>query len=329
MLTAIFNTCTEWYNQALEFLASQLIIPAMYELGLAGFAEDGYVGAEWFLVGCLQIVTMVLVLRSLEHWRPVQAIRDPRAVRVDMLYTVIHRLGFLRIALFFLLDPLFDQLAGEASLHGWSRINVENWWPSLTAIPLVSFLIYLVLFDFLDYWYHRLAHHFNRWWALHAVHHSQQDLTYWSDNRNHLLDDILRDTFFACVALVIGVQPSQYIWLVAVSQWLQSLQHTNVRMSFGWLGERLVVSPRFHRLHHAIGIGHEMPGKPDVLGGCNFGVLFPWWDMLFRTADFTPAYYATGIRDQQAPPEGLGRDYGRGFWAQQWLGLKRFVRPPV
>ena len=26
----------------------------------------------------------------------------------------------------------------------------------------------------------------------------------------------------------------------------------------------------------------------------------------------------TGIRDQLA-----GRDYGRGFWAQQWLGLRR------
>jgi len=25
------------------------------------------------------------------------------------------------------------------------------------------------------------------------------------------------------------------------------------------------------------------------------------------------------------PPEGIGRDYGRGFWSQQWLGLKRMV----
>jgi hypothetical protein len=25
------------------------------------------------------------------------------------------------------------------------------------------------------------------------------------------------------------------------------------------------------------------------------------------------------------PPAGKGRDYGRGFWAQQWLGLKRLV----
>jgi len=27
------------------------------------------------------------------------------------------------------------------------------------------------------------------------------------------------------------------------------------------------------------------------------------------------------VRDQLT----LGRDYGRGFWAQQWLGLKRLA----
>ena len=30
---------------------------------------------------------------------------------------------------------------------------------------------------------------------------------------------------------------------------------------------------------------------------------------------------ATGIRDQVES----NRDYGSGFWAQQWLGLKRLV----
>ena len=56
-----------------------------------------------------------------------------------------------------------------------------------------------------------------------------------------------------------------------------------------------------------------------MLGGCNFGVLLPWWDMLFGTADFQPGYAATGVRDQTEQ----GRDYGRGFWAQQWRGLQR------
>ena len=92
------------------------------------------------------------------------------------------------------------------------------------------------------------------------------------------------------------------------------------RWSFGRLGERLLISPRFHRRHHAIGIGHEM-GARGALKGVNFGVLFPWWDMLLGSADFGGRCEPTGIRDQVEQ----GRDYGRGFWAQQWLGLKRLM----
>ena len=56
------------------------------------------------------------------------------------------------------------------------------------------------------------------------------------------------------------------------------------------------------------------------LGGHNFGVLLPWWDMLFGTANFELRYDPTGIRDQVEKQ----RDYGSGFWSQQWLGMKRW-----
>jgi sterol desaturase/sphingolipid hydroxylase (fatty acid hydroxylase superfamily) len=105
---------------------------------------------------------------------------------------------------------------------------------------------------------------------------------------------------------------------------LQSLQHANVRIHFGAFGERLLVSPRYHRLHHAIGAGHESHGAGS-LGGHNFAVLFPIWDMMFGTARFDNTFAATGVRDQLPAPQGEGRNYGRGFWEQQWLGLKRMV----
>jgi hypothetical protein len=41
--------------------------------------------------------------------------------------------------------------------------------------------------------------------------------------------------------------------------------------------------------------------------------------MLFNTADFSDRYDPTGVRDQVEE----GRDYGRGYWAQQKLGLVR------
>ena len=74
------------------------------------------------------------------------------------------------------------------------------------------------------------------------------------DDRNHFLDDIIQAAFFAAISLFIGVQPSQFVVLVAVSNSLQSIQHVNARLPYGWLAvERIIVSPIFHRRHHAVG----------------------------------------------------------------------------
>jgi sterol desaturase/sphingolipid hydroxylase (fatty acid hydroxylase superfamily) len=190
----------------------------------------------------------------------------------------------------------------------------------VTSIPWVAFLIYLIVLDFAGYWFHRCQHRVRWWWELHSLHHSQRQLSFWADNRNHLLDDLLRDAFFALVALVIGVEPGQFVALVILRRCVESLQHANIRLSFGRVGERLVVSPRFHRRHHGIGVGHD-----GARYGCNFSVLFPVWDILFRTADFQPGFPATGVSDQLPHPAGTDQDYGSGFWSQQWLGLKRMV----
>jgi sterol desaturase/sphingolipid hydroxylase (fatty acid hydroxylase superfamily) len=320
----MFPTLVEWFSDAQAWLFQALVQPALFAAGLGDIAEEAFTGTEWFLIGVLELALIYVLLRPLEAWIPVKANLDPRARRIDFLYTCIHRLGAFTIGVFFLLDPLLDALASELHMSGVTHFNLESLWPGVTDVPLVSFAIYLIVLDFFDYWYHRASHRFNWWWGLHSLHHSQQDMNLWSDNRNHLLDDLLRDVFMALVALVIGVEPSQYVLLVAASRVLQSLQHANVRIYFGRFGDRLLVSPRYHRLHHAIGIGHESKGKGS-LGGHNFAVLFPAWDILFRTAHFGTSFEPTGIRDQLPPPQGRGRDYGKGFWSQQWLGLKRMV----
>ena len=297
-----------------------IVEPVMFRFDGAGYLEQAYDGVEFFLLGALQIAVLYAILRPLEAWRPAERWTDRRDVRVDIVYTFLHRLGLFTLALFFALDPLVDQLAGSLRLEGVSNFNLDDLWPGVTSIPLVSFGLYLVVLDFVNYWVHRFQHRAHWWWALHALHHSQRQMSLWSDDRNHLLDDLLRDAIFALVAVLIGVQPGQFVLLLIASRSLETLQHANLRVSFGRWGERLLVSPRFHRRHHAIGDGHEGDQR-----GCNFAVLFPVWDVVFRSANFADGYPATGIRDQLARDGAPGRDYGRGFWAQQWLGLKRLV----
>ena len=312
----------ESFGIAQQWLFEHLVQPLLFGLGAANLLEDGFRATGWLLVGLLQVCVLVTVVRALERWRPVEAVVDRQAVRVDVLYTLLHRLGLFRLALFFTLDAAMLALAGEMRQLGLSAWQLDAFWPGVSDLPWVSFLLYLLLFDFVDYWIHRGQHGVSAWWQLHALHHSQRQMTMWSDNRNHLLDDLVRDAILATVALAVGVAPAQFVAIVACTQLVESLAHANVRLSFGPVLGRLLVSPGFHRTHHQIGIGHES-GGPGTLGGHNFAVLFPLWDLLFGTARLQPDYGPTGIRDQL--PEAGGRDYGRGFWAQQRLGLQRLL----
>jgi sterol desaturase/sphingolipid hydroxylase (fatty acid hydroxylase superfamily) len=318
----MIQTLTDWLGLAQGWLFETAIQPLVFQLGFGEFVEDAFEGTEWLLIGVLELALLFLVLRPLESMIPAQKITDPRARWNDFIYTVLHRVGIFSVLIFLTLDPLLDALTAALRFDGFRPFNLETLWPGIS--PLGAFFVYFVVLDFFDYWYHRASHKFNWWWALHGLHHSQQNMNLWSDNRNHLLDDLLRDVYMGVIALGIGVEPSQYVLLVSVSRILQSLQHANVKIHFGWLGERLLVSPRYHRMHHAIGAGHE--NADGKLGGCNFAVLLPVWDILFRTANFTPQFVATGIRDQLPGADGTpGRQYGSGFWSQQWLGLKRMI----
>ncbi|MEO7548471.1 MAG: sterol desaturase family protein [Ramlibacter sp.] len=327
-LETTFSTAQQW-------LYETLVQPAMFAVGLGQLLEDGYTATGWLLVGLVQLAVLVIVFGPLQRWRPVEAVTDRATIRTDVLYTLIHRLGLFRVALFFGLDPLFDELVGSLRVAGFGTFHLDQLWPGVTDIGWISFAIYLVVFDFVDYWIHRGQHGLNWWWSLHSLHHAQRQMTMWSDNRNHLLDDLLRDSLLVLLAQLIGVAPGQFVAIVAITQLSESLQHANLRLWFGRIGERLWVSPRFHRRHHSIGIGHETPvrqrrkargdGEAQAsvgavkLGGHNFGVLLPWWDQLFGTANFELRYDPTGVRDQVEQ----GRDYGRGFCSQQWLGVKR------
>lgn len=324
MLLVMFTSLIEWLTDAFAgmqtLLFESLIVPMAFAMGAGNLLDVAFEGTGWLLVGILQIVLLIVVISPLEKWRPVEPVTEPSAIKVDVIYTLIHRLGLFSLVMFFTFDNVVETAFGVLRAHGFPTFNIDALWPGVTDIAWVSFLIYLIVFDFVHYLIHRGQHQFNRWWALHSLHHSQRQMTLWTDNRNHLLDDVMTALVLTVVAKLIGVGPGQFVALVALSQLSENFQHANFRCSFGWLGDRLLVSPRFHRLHHAIGIGHESAGR-KTLGGHNFGVLFPWWDMLFKTADFSNRYDPTGVRDQVEE----GRDYGQGFWAQQKLGFKRFL----
>lgn len=302
--------------EAQTWLFTHLVQPALYALDASFYAEDAYDAIEALLIGAGECLLLLGLLRPLEAWRPLERWADRRAVRVDVLYTLIQRLGLVPLLLFLLLQGPLLAVQSWLALRGWTPQQIEGLSPWLAAHPLASFVVYLLLLDGLDYGRHRLQHTLAFWWALHALHHSQRQMTLWSDDRNHLLDDGLELLWFAAAGLAIGVPPEQFPALALCTRLIESFSHANLRLAPPrWL-TRLVVLPTYHRRHHAIGHGHEGRCR-----GCNFATLFPLWDLLFGTADFSCEPVQTGIRDQR-----VGRDYGEGFWNQQALGLLRLWR---
>jgi sterol desaturase/sphingolipid hydroxylase (fatty acid hydroxylase superfamily) len=291
------------------WLHETLLIPLLYALGLMRWEDLAHGWVLFAVYGAVQVVLTLAVCLPLERWRPVERWPDKSAVGVDIFYTVLSRVGVLPLVTFVLFYKMQVALNGWITDRGWVPPTLEGLVPALIGHSLLTFAIYAVILDCADYWRHRVSHRLRWWWALHSVHHAQRQMTFWSDDRNHLLDDLIAFLWFGGIALAIGVPPLQFPLLVLVLRFVESLSHANARVTFGAVGEMLLVSPRFHRAHHGV--------RAHGRRSCNYGAVLPWWDMLFGTADFSPEYVATG------DPTGEEALATGSWFAQQRSGLRR------
>lgn len=295
------------------WLLEHVVQPPLLALGLGSYLEVAFDGVEFFLYGVLQLAVAYLLLRPLEYFRPIENWPDRKAVRVDVLYTFLDRLGIIPLAVFALLSPLVMNVDGWLRFHGVIPPQLEDAFPALELHPLLGFVVYLVILDCTEYWRHRLSHAIRWWWALHAIHHSQRQMSLWTDSRNHLLDDLIGGAWFALIALCIGVPPGHFIGIMVAVRIVENLSHVNARLSFGRLGEQLLVSPRYHRWHHAV----DLPEGRQYRHGCNFAILFPVWDRLFGTQYLGAGLPPTGVRS----PKLAAPAHADHFWVQQKDGV--------
>jgi sterol desaturase/sphingolipid hydroxylase (fatty acid hydroxylase superfamily) len=164
----MIQTFLDWFAALQGWLFETVVQPAMFAAGLGEYIEDAFDGVECFLAGACELAALYLVLRPLEAFIPVQAMTDRHARWNDFLYTLVHRLGLFSLAVFFTLGPLMDRVAGALRMEGVHPFNLDALLSGFH--PLAVFLLYLVVLDFADYWFHRAQHRFRWWWALHSLH---------------------------------------------------------------------------------------------------------------------------------------------------------------
>ena len=289
-----------------------VVQPLLFAMDLGGYSEFVFEALETPLIGAAEILVAIALLYPLERFWPAERWDGRQEVRADIWYTLLYRLGVVPLALFLLFSPLQDGLDALLSDYGMTPLALDQAIPYLADKPLLTFAVYVVILDFADYWRHRMQHRLSWWWALHNLHHDQRRMSFWTEDRNHFVDGALEYLWFIAVGLAVGIPPAQFVAAVMLTRLVENFSHVNARISFGRIGNRLVVSPVYHRTHHALSLPQAGRGH-----GCNFAALFPIWDILFRTANFQTAYLPTGVPDD--PSRGQA---GTGVLAQQIFGLQ-------
>ncbi len=293
-------------------LHESVVVPLLYRFDMMQW-EDIAFGWELFaLYGVAQVILMLAICWPMERWARLERWPDQRAVTVDIFYTLLSRIGVMPLVTFVLFYQLQVGLNGWLTDHGYVPPTLEGLFPFLMGRQALTFCLYVLILDCADYWRHRLSHSFRWWYALHAVHHAQRQMTFWSDDRNHILDDLIAFCWFLVLGLLIGIPPMQFPLIILLLRLLESMSHANARVGFGWLGDRLLISPRFHRAHHGV----RAAGQKS----CNYGAIFPFWDMMFGSADFAREYARTGDPSaEEAMATGT-------WWEQQAAGFRRLFR---
>ena len=156
-------------------------------------------------------------------------------------------------------------------------------------LVVASFTVCHFLCDDLSkYLVHRALHRWPVLWAFHKVHHSATTLTPLTVYRTHPLEAVLfslRGTvvqavvvavfiFFFGSAVDLFTVLGASVFLFAFNAAGSNLRHSHVRISYGRLLERWLMSPAQHQIHHSVEERHHDK---------NFGTVLSLWDWLGGT----------------------------------------------
>lgn len=195
---------------------------------------------------------------------------------------------------------------------GMAKIAIlaDFWAGTNAAIVLAATML---VGEFVVYWRHRLEH-LPLLWPMHAVHHSDEAMTWLALLRKHPLAYLLALFVDSAPLLLLGLP----IWAIAACALVRSgwgyFIHADLPWTLGPLG-RWVISPAAHRLHHIDDI---------ELCGSNYGGVLTLWDRLLGTW-IDPAPYLDCRTGVDGGSRGFLGEVARPFEA--WAGSRPVDAP--
>ena len=153
----------------------------------------------------------------------------------------------------------------------------------LVTIPLwLKLVLGVMLFDFVSYWFHRIAHRTPVLWRFHRVHHSDTSLDASSFFRGHPIESLLwfgTSNILAAGIFGLDLMSLGLYFLVATPFFF--LEHANLKFPT-WVDKTvglIFTTPNIHKVHHE---------QDQHYTDSNYSDIFILWDRIFGTFKYKP-----------------------------------------
>ncbi|PPK88232.1 sterol desaturase/sphingolipid hydroxylase (fatty acid hydroxylase superfamily) [Neolewinella xylanilytica] len=210
------------------------------------------------IVAGLYLLEEVLVLREQQQSK----------VKRSVINTAVAASGFAVVR-----AALLPAMVWAGTLAERKRFGLVQWLP----LPgPARYVLAFLLLDYTNYLWHVCTHRVPLLFRLHRVHHSDLDMDVTTGFRFHLGEQVFSILFRGGMIALIGAPPKLVLEYEAVFEGCTAFHHSNLRLPAGLeaLLARMMITPRAHGIHHSI-VEEEF--------NSNFGVVFPFWDMLHGT----------------------------------------------
>lgn len=177
-------------------------------------------------------------------------------------------------------------------LWDWGGAHAPLW---LAGAEVVACLIVAELINWVSHW---LKHRHPWLWRFHLQHHVETRYNVSLTVHTHGLEVVVTGCAMATVLMLCGFSRFAVDAFALVYYVTNLYKHTSAPLSLGGL-DRFVVSPHYHRLHHAV--GHDG----------NFGSVLTLFDVVFGTARYPAPGDFEAVR---ALPLGVATPEPFGFW---------------
>ena len=160
------------------------------------------------------------------------------------------------------------------SFGGYIFYLIETYnglWRMDATSPLV-WISAFVIYDFFYYWFHRMSHERQIFWASHVAHHQSEDYNLSTALRQTGTGAFVTWVFFIPVFL-IGVPSYVFVSVASANLIYQFWVHSEHIPKLGWY-EKFFVTASNHRVHHA---------QNENYIDKNYGGVFIIWDRIFGT----------------------------------------------